>query len=831
MNVNFSLNAQRLALLICLLLNVEDAAAQNVNLTARKTANRAYDNLVKQATQALDNGDYLNAINLWTKTINDFPNKSEPFLQRAVVRRQIGDLKGAQLDLDKALELSPNLAPALIQRAAVRHRLLDMKGAQADIERAVELAPNNYQAYAERGSIRYALGDLQGALADYNTAMTINPEMGKRLNKAVQPQVGQNWQATPNQQTAQSQQTEATQAPQGNQGGAQAGQGGEKSGQGGVQVNQAGSQVQTAWQNQLPPGVTVQSTNPGQLSVAGPKLQANFQLANSSALGLKELFARGPATGGNSSGQGANVGQISSAGLGNSRGPGSGAITGSGTITGSTTTGSATTGNATTSSSSSTGSTSNGTTTIGSTTTRSTGTIGNTTSDSTHNGTTNGTASNASEPELPTYSASQLAHLNNLAASAINNKQFDKAIDILERLVKASPDYAHARDNLVIAHNNLGLLQAARKPEQAVNEFRAALFIDSSKTATRKNLNAVLSELGKEPNNHLERRKLAETLMVRGDWQGAYVEITEALRLNNNRESRLLLAKVISVMEGAPSSAPSTVAPVMVSTRAAKPRRSAAEIAAAATARASEPPLQSPSAGPAFYPNTAVAPKEAITRETVTKESPATQPTAPQPTAMQPTATQPTATLPTAMQPPATEPATKTPETTAAALPAPDTVATQADAFRQETPESTVPHVKAFDQDFMNERINTSPEDVLMVARQFATEGNYLDAEALLVKLIESQSASSSRKTDLLEVALESLILIYIKLNKPDRAEQHLKALLQLQEISKHPHDPQLGKTMADYARVLRINGKQDEAAKHQAKADSILDRLSGTAP
>ncbi len=133
----------------------------------------------------------------------------------------------------------------------------------------------------------------------------------------------------------------------------------------------------------------------------------------------------------------------------------------------------------------------------------------------------------------------------------------------------------------------------------------------------------------------------------------------------------------------------------------------------------------------------------------------------------------------------------------------------------------------------MTERINSSPEDVLMVARQFATEGNYLDAEALLIKLVENQSTntSSSRKTDLLEVALESLISIYIKLNKPDRAEQHLKVLLQLQETSKHPHDPQLGKTMADYARVLRLNGKQDEAAKHQAKADSILDRLSGTAP
>ncbi|MBI5171304.1 MAG: tetratricopeptide repeat protein [Candidatus Melainabacteria bacterium] len=830
MNLNFSLSAQRLTLLICLLLTAENAAAQNVNFTARKTANRAYDNLVKQATHALDNGDYLNAINLWTKIISDFPNKSEPFLQRAVVRRQIGDLKGAQLDLDKALELSPNLAPALIQRAAVRHRLLDMKGAQADVERAVELAPNNYQAYAERGSIRYALGDLQGALADYNTAMTINPEMGKRLNKAVQPQVGQNWQAAPgqqtwsnqqttqSQQTAQNQQIEANQAPQINQagsqvnqgssqvhqGGSQTNQGSSQVHQGGSQTNQGSSQVQTAWQNQLPPGVTVQSTNPGQLSVAGPKLQANFQLATSSALGLKELFARGPATGGNSSGQGTNAGQNSSAGLGNSSGPGS--TTTGNTLNSSTTSGSTTSGS-TSISSSNTGSTSTGNTTTGNTTAN-----GNSGSNSRANAVTlataNGAASSASEPELPTYSASQLAHLNNLAASAINNKQFDKAIDILERLVKASPDYAHARDNLVIAHNNLGLQQAARKPEQAVNEFRAALFIDSSKMATRKNLNAVLSELGKEPNNHQDRRKLAETLMDRGDWQGAYVEITEALRLNNNRESRLLLAKVITAMESAPT--PAAVAPVMVSTRAAKPRRSASEIAAAAAARASEPPLQSPSAGPAFYPSTAVVPKETIARETITRE----------PTATQPIATQPTPTQPTA----------KTPET-AAAL---DTVATQADAFRQETPESTVPHVKAFDQDFMNERIKSSPEDVLMVARQFATEGNYLDAEALLVRLIESQSASignSTRKTDLLEVALESLISIYIKLNKPDRAEQHLKALLQLQEISKHPHDPQLGKTMADYARVLRINGKQDEAAKHQAKADSILDRLSGTAP
>ena len=50
-----------------------------------------------------------------------------------------------------------------------------------------------------------------------------------------------------------------------------------------------------------------------------------------------------------------------------------------------------------------------------------------------------------------------LAALNNRAVGEINAKEFSKAIASLEELIKASPDYAHAKENLVIAHNNYGL--------------------------------------------------------------------------------------------------------------------------------------------------------------------------------------------------------------------------------------------------------------------------------------------------------------------------------------------------------------------------------------
>lgn len=684
-----------------------------VQVQARKTSSisHAYEAQAKQALRALDTGDYLTAINLWTKLNSDYPNKAEPYYQRAVVRRQIGDLRGALEDLDHALAISPNLAGALVQRAAVRHRLNDLKGAQLDIERACELTPNNYQALAVRGSVKYALGDFQGALADYNQASAINPDMGKRVNKYVTPQVGQS--ISSSQQALESQ----------------------------FAANMSNIQVDkqsTDKANFYSANSTTGNTKPG-----APQVQASWQVNKRSPKREAES-----GTNLNSNTANSNSSNLNSANTAKTQ-----------------------------------------------------------------------TQSESSRyEEIPTYSPSQLAHLNNQAAQAINNKQFSLAVEILEKIIKASPDYEHGRENLVIAHNNWGLSQAARNPKEAMKQFRAALYIDPTQPASRRNLNALIKENEEDPESAELRMRLSDELKEKDDLEGAYVEITEALRLRNTREGRSKLAAVIGQMERMEAGEATASATARGSKAKADQLAGAAQPAKTRPVKKAPKPyvqevLPSPSAGP--VEETPVA---------ATAESPAMQPqiiVSPQ--------------IIISPQAPVTAPDTiavgehpRNPEPNNANEIS--TTADQAQLNAQAQPETQAqPHVKAFDQESMLSRLSTAPEEVLIVARQFATEGNFMDAEELLVKLIEHIRAKQLEMQNIavLESALETLTNIYQKQHKPDKEEVYLRALVKLQERSHHPDDAQFGKTLAEYATVLKLNGKAEEAAKQETRATAILGRIS----
>jgi tetratricopeptide (TPR) repeat protein len=146
----------------------------------------------KLAHDKVQKGDYLGAIDIWTRILETRPHQLEALIARAAISKQIGDIRGALTDLDRAVEVAPSNANALIARAAVRRRLNDLRGAEDDVNRAVELAPHNYQAYYERASLRFAQGDMPGAMNDYNYAYSINPELGKQAVRTVQPQLAKN---------------------------------------------------------------------------------------------------------------------------------------------------------------------------------------------------------------------------------------------------------------------------------------------------------------------------------------------------------------------------------------------------------------------------------------------------------------------------------------------------------------------------------------------------------------------------------------------------------------------------------------------------------------
>jgi tetratricopeptide (TPR) repeat protein len=97
---------------------------------------------------------------------------------RALVRREIGDLHGAREDLDRALHLDPGPAHSYAARAEVRQLLGDLEGALTDWDRALERTPSAEAAahYHGRAAVQVARLDFSAALADCDAAIRLRPD-------------------------------------------------------------------------------------------------------------------------------------------------------------------------------------------------------------------------------------------------------------------------------------------------------------------------------------------------------------------------------------------------------------------------------------------------------------------------------------------------------------------------------------------------------------------------------------------------------------------------------------------------------------------------------
>jgi len=143
----------------------------------------------------------------------------------------------------------------------------------------------------------------------------------------------------------------------------------------------------------------------------------------------------------------------------------------------------------------------------------------------------------------------ELANINNKAAEAIKAGKFEKAVKLLEPLAKKNPDYEMARQNLTIAFNNYGLELARTSAVDSMDKFRQALFYSPTERTARRNLNAVIKELGKNPASYEDRLAMGSEEFKKSSYQTAFVEFSEALRLRNTPEVRRKLAEVCLVMD------------------------------------------------------------------------------------------------------------------------------------------------------------------------------------------------------------------------------------------------------------------------------------------
>jgi tetratricopeptide (TPR) repeat protein len=330
-------------------------------------------------------------------------------------------------------------------------------------------------------------------------------------------------------------------------------------------------------------------------------------------------------------------------------------------------------------------------------------------------------------------SQSKLARLNNTAARLINERQFEEAIKTLNDVILANPDYAQARENLTIAHNNWGLELAKRSPSEAATQFRQAIYLDPSQGASRRNLDAMIRETGKNPKEADDRLAMAMECQSAGDFNGAFIEASEAARLKNTPAVRAALKKALLSLDARES-------------REARLRSEAAEAAE----------------------NKSDSQDDKLSRQE----------------------------------------------------------ATVLGQLKPMVNISSMGEAQNSSRDKSEPSSDRQPQEVIDQARELAQNGRTNQATDMLEKLIshiKSRAAiDESSGFDTLDLALDTLIDMYVKLGKYESAEINLNELVMLRESARDHSDPILGNTYRQYAKVLTTLHRSHEAKIYEDKADAI---------
>jgi tetratricopeptide (TPR) repeat protein len=122
-------------------------------------------------------------------TMDDFdrsigldPNSKLSYLNRAILRTTVGDFNRALEDYDKAIYLDPTDYQTIYNRGLVRRQLGKYREAAADFTTIIDRYPRFVPAYRQRSDLRKLMGDAKGADRDYFAAWNI--EEKARADKA-----------------------------------------------------------------------------------------------------------------------------------------------------------------------------------------------------------------------------------------------------------------------------------------------------------------------------------------------------------------------------------------------------------------------------------------------------------------------------------------------------------------------------------------------------------------------------------------------------------------------------------------------------------------------
>ena len=119
-------------------------------------------------------GRYEEAVRLFSKAVDIFPQLATAYLERGNAENILGETAGALADYDKAIEMG-SLSAAYTARGRIYLSRGDTKRAEADFTQSVGVEPNS-DAYFQLGQLLEAAGDHEHAILNFDQAIRIQPD-------------------------------------------------------------------------------------------------------------------------------------------------------------------------------------------------------------------------------------------------------------------------------------------------------------------------------------------------------------------------------------------------------------------------------------------------------------------------------------------------------------------------------------------------------------------------------------------------------------------------------------------------------------------------------
>ncbi len=123
-------------------------------------------------------GEYSLAMQDYKKLLEIDPHNGGAYVGTGLIKRAMKDMQGAMIDFNKALTLG-QLYDGYLNRAVLKIDLKDFKGALDDLDNASKTNSSSTEIYLNKGLVLFQMGNYQEALDSYNHALEIDSQESK----------------------------------------------------------------------------------------------------------------------------------------------------------------------------------------------------------------------------------------------------------------------------------------------------------------------------------------------------------------------------------------------------------------------------------------------------------------------------------------------------------------------------------------------------------------------------------------------------------------------------------------------------------------------------